>query len=510
MNVRSMLPAFLLATLLLVAKIVAAPAAVAPIATLSGRVVSFDDGRPIANATISGNPGWDVAFSARSDAQGRFSIELPAGRYRVRASANGYASTEFAEEPNIGGTWVVVGGQTPAGDLDFKLHRGGTIAGVVTNDLKEPVVNAEVRAAKPATAPQRWSVTSARTDDRGAFRLIGLVPGDYFVGVKDGLGITYAPEAVTIATAQRISLALDGEATTAIRTRPSPSGGIEGAMAGLPNVGATVSLLREGDDAGFWPMPGVRTIANRFSFADVPVGRYALIVRPGLVNSPPRAWGREAVTVTAGVASTPTITLREGGKVSGQFVGPEPAHGPLEIAPVGTDHPEAVNVRGSLGPASTFVISNVAPGTYRWVQTQQMGRWLLSVMLKDEDIADLPLIVGPDTAIENLRVALNEPAKISGTVKDVTGAIVTTGAIVVAAVENRYWLQSSRRVRVVRADTAGHFEVTGLPAGRYRVNHVERLAAGQLWDQAFLRTLAQSREVTLAAGGSTTVELRLK
>lgn len=61
-----------------------------------------------------------------------------------------------------------------------------------------------------------------------------------------------------------------------------------------------------------------------------------------------------------------------------------------------------------------------------------------------------------------------------------------------------------------RPAPGGRFEFTDVPAGRYLVAHVDRLAPGELWDPAFLKTLANSRTVTVAEGQQATVQLRVK
>jgi len=63
---------------------------------------------------------------------------------------------------------------------------------------------------------------------------------------------------------------------------------------------------------------------------------------------------------------------------------------------------------------------------------------------------------------------------------------------------------------LARPDTAGFYDIQGLPPGPYTVSAVTAVAPGRLWDPAFLKTLARSRQVTLSQGQTATVELRLK
>jgi hypothetical protein len=94
----------------------------------------------------------------------------------------------------LGGTLVSVRADQAPMELTIALHRGSTIAGVVTNDLKEPVVGAQVRAtSRQSRGDVRWLATeTAKTDDHGAYRVIGLDAGQYFVSATDGLSVAFA------------------------------------------------------------------------------------------------------------------------------------------------------------------------------------------------------------------------------------------------------------------------------------------------------------------------------
>jgi hypothetical protein len=122
----------------------------------------------------------------------------------------------------------------------------------------------------------------------------------------------------------------------------------------------------------------------------------------------------------------------------------------------------------------------------------------------------VPFDVGPDVSIDDVRITITSGARISGTVLGLDGKPTTTGGVVIASLDPRDWTRVSRRVRLERPDTAGYFEASPLPPGRYSVSLVTTLAPGQLWDPAFLKTRSKSLQITLADGQSETVQLRLK
>jgi hypothetical protein len=71
-------------------------------------------------------------------------------------------------------------------DANIRMQRLGTIAGTVTDEHGEPVVNAFVRVLARITIAGRTQVAAGqttRTDDRGVFLLPDLAPGRYIVQV---------------------------------------------------------------------------------------------------------------------------------------------------------------------------------------------------------------------------------------------------------------------------------------------------------------------------------------
>jgi hypothetical protein len=109
--------------------------ALEPGGTLSGAVVESQGGAPIVNADVfieDVNTGarWNAPTQGSGDYQ---SPPLPAGDYRVLASASGYASEYFNEDglygDNADPVTVAAGGNTP--NVDFTLDTGGSIAGTI-------------------------------------------------------------------------------------------------------------------------------------------------------------------------------------------------------------------------------------------------------------------------------------------------------------------------------------------------------------------------------------------
>src|ERR1051325_9642903 len=150
--------------------------------TITGRVMN-DSGQPVAHATIfvTGSAGPSQQRTTVTDDAGNFQVSgLDASLYFVRASAPTYLSAPIDPEDGLFPTYRI-------GDsVNINLIKGGVITGTVTWATGQPLVQAWVRAimirdakGKPPTGPGFRLERS--TDDRGIYRMFGLLPGPFLV-----------------------------------------------------------------------------------------------------------------------------------------------------------------------------------------------------------------------------------------------------------------------------------------------------------------------------------------
>lgn len=149
-----------------------------------------------------------------TNAQGRFVFRmLPAGGYTIRATTTGNMPAPNGFIQNSSGfpigTYLAggFGQQAPGGPLrqlvlgdgqrmgtaDVKMWRGSVLAGTVTDDTGDPLVDVIVGAARVSSDGRLTNGPTARTDDLGRYRLSALEPGRYVVFVPQTL--TVAPMA---------------------------------------------------------------------------------------------------------------------------------------------------------------------------------------------------------------------------------------------------------------------------------------------------------------------------
>src|SRR5262249_45611318 len=162
--------------------------------SIKGHVIG-DDGQPMANIPVIAAPVGRAAArrqgpagqgaQTNTDDDGNFEFEgLTPASYVISASAPGYITPPPPlEDENSAGVYRV-------GDFaSITLVKGGVITGKVMNIAGEPLTGVSVNATRIGGIDgeeddqvvfqgfgRNW-----RTDDRGVYRIYGLVPGAYIV-----------------------------------------------------------------------------------------------------------------------------------------------------------------------------------------------------------------------------------------------------------------------------------------------------------------------------------------
>lgn len=144
-------------------------------------------------ALFDGVAGCRNPIQTRTGATGRFQLpDLPPGDYVVRAELEGYFGLAVSGNyPAFASQQLTVDAQQPVPEVPLLLVRGGSISGHVRDAEGKLAVNAAVSAGVSTNGNFSIS-TSKTTDDRGEYRLFGLPPGEYYVGVGARAAYTYA------------------------------------------------------------------------------------------------------------------------------------------------------------------------------------------------------------------------------------------------------------------------------------------------------------------------------
>lgn len=188
---------------------------------VSGVVTLGDDARtPVRRAvvTLLSSDGLDPR-STISDDEGRFTIGgLPEGRYNLQALKGAHLTMAYgARRPGRAGTALVVGVGARLTDVHLTLPRGAVLGGRIMLDDGQPLANMQVMAVPTRLSTAGGSTLSTgqsfHTDDRGEFRIYGLMPDAYLV------------VALPVFGRGEIQRRTEGEYDTLVRTLQQPAPG---------------------------------------------------------------------------------------------------------------------------------------------------------------------------------------------------------------------------------------------------------------------------------------------
>ena len=120
----------------------------------------------------------------------------------------------------------------------------------------------------------------------------------------------------------------------------------------------------------------------------------------------------------------------------------------------------------------TFELASVSEGSYAlYVAGLEQGWYVKSARFGQDDILEKGLQLEKENASAKLDIVISsDSAQLEGSVSDGERNLVGARVRVVPDPETVY---NRHRLRETRTDQTGHFELTGLPPGKYRVVAIE-------------------------------------
>ncbi|MGH9240791.1 MAG: MSCRAMM family protein, partial [Vicinamibacterales bacterium] len=523
---------------------------------IRGRVVAAVTNGPLRRVQMALQWSENPAFRriVMTDPEGRYEFaELPAGKFSLSASKPGYVSLQYGQRrPYEGGTSIALNVGETIASIDFALPRGGVIAGRITDEFGElmPQVQVQAQRFQFAQDGQRRLVTAgnAITDDRGEFRVYGLMPGEYvingsvraptnFVVVNglpsasnampsDGYPPTFYPGTANANDAQSITIGIGEEVNIQfglIAARLARISGTVRDSEGRPGAGEVILLPRQGVTATNVSFNQLGADGS-FAINGVAAGEYTLEVRQIL----PGREGPEAASVPITVAGNDIAGLRvttsKGSLLTGRVIweGTAPKTSPLPgRLRVGAMPADPTNLslgsgndakaNGELDDNGNFQLGGVAGRVFLTLLTTLPSWAVKSVTLDGQDITDMPLDIAGRQSIDGIRITMTDKlTNVSGHVTDAKGSTVPQYVVVVQPADELDPSVVMRYVRTVRPDTNGRFEVRALRPGRYVATALDSLEQGRQASPEFRRQLRRgAREFSVKEGETLSLSLTL-
>lgn len=420
--------------------------------TLTGRLITVADAKPVPNAalTFGGEIPWMQA-QTRTDSDGWFFLaNLQPWVYAPELDHDRYVLAEDSLSIRV----------AEDGEDEVELHAiaGGSITGTVKEqESGRPLGGVEVYASASLT-PERRISKEARSNANGEFVIANIPAADYRVSLREVPEFSIQSQENASA---RVSLESGGETKHVELT-------LERGLVlrvhvtdpnGEPVVGAQVSVYAgyssqdKTDTAGMATVSGLKVTKN----AQLSVHKDGY----GYYNEP--------FELTTSLQSVKRVMLHREARVSGLVVDTNgnPVEG-VAVALTPTDLGEEEAWRRSAGSNSTspdgsFEIKQINPGSYAVKASEIQSDFRLQrIPESQKPQPTLPLRLAEGDIIENFRVVyVRTGGSISGRTVDADGNAVS-GVEIGAFRQGIHWASTV-------SDDDGTFILADLPVNRYTI-----------------------------------------
>jgi hypothetical protein len=525
-------------------------------AVIRGRIVAVDTGAPIRRAQVRATSGGGRGRLTTTDAEGRFEFkDLPAGRWDISASKAGFVTLRYGQRrPFEAGRPIELADKQVMDRADVSLPRGAAITGHVFDEFGDPIAGARVVVMRYQVVQgiRRLTPTGGgdQSDDTGAFRVFGLMPGDYYVSatvralpVDDpadatSYAPTYFPGTGSVTEAQKVTVGLGQEqGNVSFSLLPVRTVRVMGTVidsSGAPLTGG-VLMLSPSDQvgAGFGgPLGqnGTRIAGDgTFTIPNVAPGSYTLIATsggPGGGAARGRFGGAgpvpdielATVPLTVGNEDLTGITMvtGKGATVSGTIVAAQgagtkiPTNG-IQITTQSLQ-PQPTFARPARAEADgTFVLSNLFGSRVIRVNGLPQNWMLKAVMVAGVDVSDTPMDFKSTQDYKDAQIILTDRiTEVNGKVAGEGTTAALDYTVVIFPDDPMKWTGPSRYIRSARPDQQGMFKIRSLPPTRYLAVAVDYLEEGEANDPEFLEEMkAKASTFSLADGETKSVDLKL-
>jgi hypothetical protein len=518
---------------------------------LRGYVTAADSGNPIRRALVrvTSQDGRGGGMT-QTDADGRFEIkELLGGRYTLTASKAGYVSMSYGQRrPEQQGTVLEITDGTVVDKIALSLPRGGVVTGTVLDEFGDPVAGAQVSVLRfrYVNGARRLTQTGGGgTDDRGMFRVYGLVPGDYFLSAAlrapqqmmmgptsltstpvEGYAPTYYPGTPNPSEAARITVRAAQETSNIslalIASRLSSVSGRAVTSANAPVVQGMVMLMPADPMAGGMVM-GMSNAMTRadgtFQLLGVAPGTYNLSLRPRGMPTADAEFANMRLTVGNDNLDNVLLVTARGAIARGIVTTDEGVPPPMRPEQISLfarpAEPEAVMMQPGENKVNadwTFEMTGLSESRLLGGGVSEAPDWSIkSVLHNGVEVIDTPINFVPGQTVDGFEIVLSRKrSELSGQISGERGAPETDATVIVFADDPARWGFATRYVRAVRPNQDGRYTLRGMPPHDYLVVAVKDLEPGQSQDPEFLDSLRpQAQRVSLGENETRVQDLKI-
>jgi len=198
---------------------------------------------PVSRPYVRLIPDEEVGVSrvATANDDGTFQMQpIGTGRYRLGVMPlpkGAYVKSAHYGQEDVTRAPLEIGGRAAPLEIDISL-KAATITGALSGDNSEPLSGVQVTAwpKVPNLGDSALGVKSASTDQRGAFSIAGLPPGEYYVAAWEEIdsGLRTYPDFLAKFTDRAAAVKLDEGSQASVAVKLIPRDAVAAEAAKLP------------------------------------------------------------------------------------------------------------------------------------------------------------------------------------------------------------------------------------------------------------------------------------